>query len=225
MNRSFMLTLSLACALNMPITHTDVKEDVAKIVAGAGIGYGLDSLVRVSDHDKDIITIFAMLAGVAVAIPCTSYVRYFRAQWSFNSINAELMTMLANNQNNSADLMRAIELYYLKSEYSLLQAYEDLLKDDAYLAHAEDLFKRVEKSFLHNTECTTYIKNTLTEIAQLRSFIQSTLITIKQEPRWVTMLAARNAAKAAEKATAIAERQLEIAKQQLKDAKQPQRPA
>jgi hypothetical protein len=59
------------------------------------------------------------------------------------------------------------------------------------------------------------MKNTLKEIAQLRSLIKSALITIKQDPRWTAMLAAHNAAQAAQQAASIAQQQLYVAQQQL----------
>jgi hypothetical protein len=219
MNRSIILALSLACVLNTPSARADFQGDAIKLAASAGIGYGIgygiSSLTRASANDKIGFATLATLAGLVIAIPSTSYVRYMRAQWSFTSTNAELMAILQNTHNDSTLLMNALESYYLASQYSLLQAYSDLLKDDAHLAHAEGLFKCIENSFLHNAQCTTYMKNTLKEIAQLRSLIKSALIAIKQDPRWTAMLAARNAAQAAQQAASIAQQQLYIAQQQL----------
>jgi hypothetical protein len=218
MVRSKVLALSFACALSMPATQAGFTEDIAKLTAGAaagyGIGYGIDAwLTSSSGHPQNPLFIpMATLAGIAVSLPFTSYVRYMRAQWNLRYVNNQLMNIVKNNQNNPAELIKAIDTHYVKSHYSLLNAFDDLCDNDAYLAAAEDLFKLVENSFLNNAKCTAYIKTTLLEIAQLRALIAPALVAIKQDPRCIAMFAAREAAIAAAHAALAAARQEQYAR-------------
>lgn len=189
MIRSRFMAMVIISSFAMNNAQAVFTRDAERVTCGTTVFSGVAYWVGASSNA--IVKWGA--AGAVVGSLFTTYSRSLWAQLNLALPNKQLMNIVSVHYENEADLIAALEQRYVTKTFPLVVAFEKLSYDHGCLVDAINTIDGILDELSDDSSRAHSLKKMRDDAFALYLCVEHTLRTLKKDPRWTEMVAAKNA--------------------------------
>lgn len=188
MNRSHIMAIAFLSSCMMHNAQAGMVRDVVRVATGAGM---FSSIAYWAGAESNAIAKWVAAGAVGGSL-FTTYGRSAWAQLNLRLVDTQLMTLVNSLYEDEARLIAALELLYVSKTFPLVVAFEKLSHDHGCLTSAIETLDGILDELAVDSARLRSFKVMRDQAFKLRTRVEYALHTLRQDPRWVEMVAAKN---------------------------------